>query len=124
MIADPTPGEHRTDSDDIAWWLPILGRTATWLAHLLARHARHQAETVWDTDTLARVLGLSGNQMKLWASLDRVDQFGAARFLTDDTCTIRLWLPGSASVTSTGSPTSSPPPTATASVNLAWDPRV
>jgi hypothetical protein len=50
VIADDTPGPHRTDSDDICWWLPIIGPTATVLAHLFARHAA-QAETCWPTDT-------------------------------------------------------------------------
>ncbi len=93
VVADPTPGPHRTDSDDVLWWLPILGPTATWLAYLLARHAAHQPDTCWDTATLARTLGLAGSESKLWASLDRLDRFGIARFVATDTLSLRLWLP-------------------------------
>jgi len=58
VIADATPGPHRTDSDDICWWLPVIGPTATVLAYLFARHAKPEA--CWPTDTLARMTGLAG----------------------------------------------------------------
>lgn len=35
MCADTTPGVHRTDSDEILWWLPVIGPTATVLAQTL-----------------------------------------------------------------------------------------
>jgi hypothetical protein len=93
VVADPTPGPHRTDSDEVLWWLPILVPTATWLAYLLARHAACQPDICWDTATLARTLGLAGSESKLWASLERLDRFGVARFVATDTLTLRLWLP-------------------------------
>jgi hypothetical protein len=45
---DTTPGAHRTDSDDIFWWLPIIGPTATVLAYTLTRHTARTG-TAWDT---------------------------------------------------------------------------
>jgi hypothetical protein len=93
VIADTTPGPHRTDSDDIAWWLPILGPTSSWLAFLLARHATIEAQHCWETDLLARTVGLAGNQSKLWASLDRLDRFAAGHFQATDVLTVRLRLP-------------------------------
>ena len=93
VIGDPTPGPHRTDSDDIGWWLPILGPTSSWLAYLLARHATTEPDTCWDIATLAHMLGLVGNQSKLWASFERLQMFGAAQFLATDVLTLRLWLP-------------------------------
>ena len=93
VIADPTPGPHRTDSDDIVWWLPILGPTASWLAFLLARHATVEAQHCWETELLARTVGLAGNQSKLWVSLDRLDRFGVGRFHATDVLSVRLWLP-------------------------------
>ena len=92
VSADPTPGEHRTDSDDAFWWLPVLGPTATWLAFLLARHAAY-GDTCWATDTLARTVGLAGNRSKLWAALERLDTFGVAHFHATDVITIRINLP-------------------------------
>jgi hypothetical protein len=92
VIADPTPGPHRTDSDDFLWWLPILGPTASILAFVFARHAA-RTESCWPTEDLARVVGLAGNRSKLWVSLDRLHRFGVATFVSTDTLTIRLWLP-------------------------------
>jgi hypothetical protein len=42
---------------------------------------------------LARMIGLAGNRSKLWVSLERLDRFHVARFVSTDTLTIRLWLP-------------------------------
>jgi hypothetical protein len=92
VIADPTPGAHRTDTDEILWWLPIIGPTATALAFLFARHAGH-GETCWPTDDLARMVGLAGNRSKLWVSLERLHRFHVTTFVSTDTLTVRLWLP-------------------------------
>ena len=92
VCADTTPGAHRTDSDDIYWWLPIIGPTATVLAQTLARHTPNGGMT-WDTASLARRIGLAGNRSKLWDSLNRLDRFGVAHFHATDVLTIRLWLP-------------------------------
>jgi hypothetical protein len=92
VIADHTPGPHRTDSDDLWWWLPIIGPTASALAYLFARHAA-TAEASWPTDDLARMVGLAGNRSRLWLSLDRLHRFRVATFVSTDTLTIRLWLP-------------------------------
>ena len=91
VIADHAPGVHRTDSDDIWWWLPVIGPTASVLAFTLARHAGY-AETCWGIDTLAHTIGLAGNRSKLWASLERLCQFRAARFVATDVMMIRLNL--------------------------------
>jgi hypothetical protein len=92
VIADHTSGPHRTDSDDILWWLPVIGPTASALAFIFARHTA-QAESCWPTDDLARMVGLAGNRSKLWVSLDRLHRFGVTTFVSTDTLTVRLWLP-------------------------------
>lgn len=89
---DTTPGVHRTDSDDIFWWLPIIGPTATVLAHTLARQSP-AGGVRWNTTDLAQRVGLAGNRSKLWVSLNRLDQFGVAHFHATDVVTIRAWLP-------------------------------
>ena len=93
VSADHTPGPHRTDSDDLLWWLPILGPTASWLAFLLARHATHHDHTRWSVDTLTRAVGLGANQAKLWGSVERLDRFGVGCVHSTETLTVRLWLP-------------------------------
>ena len=105
VIADHCDGPHRTDSDDIWWWLPVLGPTATVLAYLLARHAAYN-ETCWDTAVLARSVGLAGNRCKLWASLERLSQFHVLTFVATDVVTIRLNLPTPVSYTHLTLPTS------------------
>ena len=92
VCLDTTPGPHRTDSDDVGWWLPLIGPTASVLAYVLARHTARTG-TVWDTEPLARRIGLAGNRSKLWLSLDRLDRFGVAHFHATDVLTIRTHLP-------------------------------
>jgi hypothetical protein len=92
VIADHTPGAHHTDSDDLCWWLPIIGPTCSALAFLFARHAA-ESDCSWPTDTLAGIVGLAGNRSKLWVSLERLHRFHVATFVSTDTLTIRLWLP-------------------------------
>jgi hypothetical protein len=92
VIADHTPGPHRTDSDDIFWWLPVIGPTASALAFIFARHT-HGAESCWPTEDLARMVGLAANRSKLWVTLERLHRFGVTTFVSTDTLTVRLWLP-------------------------------
>ena len=92
VIADRTPGFHPTCSAEVGWWLPIIGPTSTVLAVTLA-HSAADREAVWDTMMLARTIGLGGSRSRLWASLDRLEQFGCARFEAADILTIRLQLP-------------------------------
>jgi hypothetical protein len=92
VIGDPTPGPHRTDSDELLWWLPIVGPTACALAFVFARHAS-RGETCWLTDDLAHMVGLAGNRSKLWVTLERLHRFHVTTFVSTDTLTVRLWLP-------------------------------
>jgi hypothetical protein len=92
VIADHTPGPHRTGSDDITWWLPIIGPTASVVAHRFARTTA-QGPACWAVEELARIVGLGGSRSSLWHSLDRLHRFGIATFVSTDTLTIRLWLP-------------------------------
>ncbi len=92
VCLDTTPGVHRTDSDEIGWWLPVIGPTATILAYTFARQTA-PAGSIWDTSELAQRVGLAGNRSRLWASLDRLEMFGLARFHATDILTIRTQLP-------------------------------
>jgi hypothetical protein len=92
VCADTTPGVHRLDSEDAIWWLPVLGPTAIILGATLAHYTPGEGAR-WDTTELAQRIGLAGNRSKLWASLNRLDQFHVAQFHATDVLTIRLWLP-------------------------------
>lgn len=92
VTADRRPGAHVADSDDVWWWLPILGPTATVLVYNLARYARH-AEVAWPAHELARRVGLGQATARLWTSLDRLERFGAATFHSTDLLAVRLELP-------------------------------
>ena len=92
VCADTTPGVHRIDSEEAAWWLPILGPTAIVLAATLAHYTPPEG-ACWDATALAQRIGLAGNRSKLWASLNRLDQFHVAQFHATDVVTVRLWLP-------------------------------
>ena len=92
VIADHSRGAHVTDSEEIFWWLPVIGPGSAFLAFLLARHARH-ADTTWDTTELAMSIGLGGNRSTLWQRLDRLAMFGLVNFVSTDVVTIRLELP-------------------------------
>jgi hypothetical protein len=92
LVADHTPGAHRTDSTDIAWWLPIIGPTSSVLAVILAATAR-TGDTTINLTELARTIGLGHNRSKLWASLDRLAMFGVLTFAGTDVAAIRLTLP-------------------------------
>lgn len=89
VCADSTPGVHRTDSDEAAWWLPVLGPTASVVAFTLARYTPKEGAR-WDTLALAQRIGLAGNGSKLWLSLNRLEHFGTATFHVTEALTIRL----------------------------------
>ncbi|MGE0307162.1 MAG: hypothetical protein AB7Q27_15545 [Acidimicrobiia bacterium] len=92
VCADTTAGAHPTGSDQIEWWLPVIGPSCTVLAQLLARNTPTGGAT-WDTVDLARRIGFAGSQSRLWRTLNRLDLFGVAHFHATDVLTIRLWLP-------------------------------
>ena len=92
VIADHTPGEHATDSDDFWWWLPVLGPSSSLLAFLLSRHANH-GDRRWDIAELAATIGLAGSTGTLWRTLERLNMFGVLTFVSTDVATIRLQLP-------------------------------
>ena len=90
--ADTAPGAHRIASGEAAWWLPRPGPTAIVLAATLVHYTPPEG-ACWDATALAQRIGLAGNRSKLWASLNRLDQFHVAQFHATDVVTVRLWLP-------------------------------
>ena len=92
VCRDTTPGLHRTDSDAIAWWLPVIGPSSAVLAHLFARHTPPAGAT-WHTESLAKRIGLAGRRRTLWCTLDRLAMFRVVTFHATDVLTIRTQLP-------------------------------
>lgn len=92
VVADHTPGQHAADSDEIEWWLPVLGPAAAVLIHALAGSARHE-DHAWETVDLARRIGLAGRRNALWTSLERLHHFRCVTFVAVDVLTVRLELP-------------------------------
>ena len=92
VVADHRPGPHPTDSDQIEWWLPVLGPTSAALARILARSVA-DSDAEWDTANLARRVGLGASCSRLWASLERLHMFHVLTFISTDVVTIRLQLP-------------------------------
>jgi hypothetical protein len=110
VIANHDPGPHVTDSDDIQWWWPCLGPSASSAAQLLARHSRH-GDVRWPIIDLAHRIGLGALCSKMWATLDRLEGFGLLSFISTmsppSVSTCRCSPPASCST----SPRTSPPPT-------------
>jgi hypothetical protein len=75
-------------SDDmLLWWTPILGPSATLMAHQLALLLRTGASHTFTESDLAQTFGLSSS--RLHATLERLHRFGVAR---SHGCTISLRL--------------------------------
>lgn len=91
VVADHTPGIHRTATLEAMWWLPILGPTATWLAVILAAGAEAGRDEPWPTGELADRLGLKDSL--LWRAVDRLHRYGVLTFPSTDVATVRLELP-------------------------------
>lgn len=90
---DPTPGPHRTDSlETICWWTPFLGPTATIAATHLCQHAQSKPHVPIDVNDLRTMLGLGDLGGRVWRALDRLEQFGAIKFHSTDTITVRTYL--------------------------------
>ncbi len=92
VIADHSPGPHVTDSDDIQWWWPVLGPSASCLATLISRHSRC-GDITWPAAVLAQRIGIGGLCSKLWATLDRLEGFGLLTFVSTDVAAVRVNLP-------------------------------
>jgi hypothetical protein len=92
-VIERHPESHATASNDtLVWWTPILGPTATLLAHRLAGHVARGAEVRFSLIDLARTLGLGGSLTKVRSALTRLERFGV--ITTDgDAVFVRVALP-------------------------------
>jgi hypothetical protein len=111
VCLDTTPGAHRTDSDEIGWWLPIIGPTATILAYTFARHTEPSG-TIWETSHSPA--SASPATAPALGKPRPTRTFGLAQFHATDILTVRTMLPGTHRTPARPAPqTTSPPATRT-----------
>lgn len=86
VVVDLTPADIDTsDPSQLVAWLPTLGPSCTWLAHILTSDNR-----TWNLDDLAATLGLTIG--RTWAALDRLARFHCAWFPSTDTVVVHRHL--------------------------------
>ncbi len=86
LATSADPDAIAVDSDDfLVWWLPVLGPTATILAHRLARYASIYGPVDWATDELTRTIGLVDRADRLHAAVVRLERFLLAAASPDHT---------------------------------------
>lgn len=89
-----SPGEHSTRSlDDMLWWTPTLGPTATLAAVQLSNHAATNPATPIDAADLRSMLGLGNVADRFWRTIDRLEMFHVITWQSTDVVTIRTHLP-------------------------------
>jgi len=95
LVIDPSETAELslvTDSDDLLMFCtPVLGPTATLLAHRLARMAHPTDAVAWRVGDLAGSLGVS--ETKLFQALNRLERYGVAKWVGVDTVMLRTRLP-------------------------------
>ena len=73
----------------LLWWTPILGPTATLMAHQLGRLTRDGRPHTFARGELGQTFGLGASSGRLDRALERLCHFGVAR-LDTDTLAVRL----------------------------------
>ena len=90
--------EHHPDStptasaDSLVWWTPILGPTATLMAHRFATLTARGDRVSITMGDLARTFGLGESNARLRAVLGRLERFGVIS-VSGTQIAVRLWLP-------------------------------
>jgi hypothetical protein len=92
-IVESHPESHPTSSNDtLVWWSPILGPTATLMAHRFAGYVAHGDQMQFTLADLARTFGMGQSMGRVRASFQRLERFGIIS-LHDQTLFVRTALP-------------------------------
>ncbi|MCU0310710.1 MAG: hypothetical protein MUE36_07185 [Acidimicrobiales bacterium] len=75
-LIENDPRSHPTASGEtLLWWTPVLGPTATLMAHRFATVLAHQPRLQITTDDLARTFGMGNSNGRVRATLARLERF-------------------------------------------------
>ena len=86
------PASRPTASQETLWfWTPILGPTATLMAHRLAGLVSSGETHTFTVGALARTFGLGTSTSRVQATLDRLQRFGVI-VVNGDTIAVRIAL--------------------------------
>ncbi len=92
-VIEEHPDSHRTDSTEtLAWWTPVLGPTATLMAHRFAGYVAHGGQVSFTVPDLARTFGMGDSHARVRSALQRLDRFHVVN-VHDHTVFVRLALP-------------------------------
>lgn len=92
-IVESHPESHSTSSNEtLVWWSPILGPTATLMAHRFAGYVAHGDQVKFTLGDLARTFGMGQSMGRVRASFQRLERFGIITVL-DQTVFVRTALP-------------------------------
>ncbi len=92
-IVENHPDSTPTASPDtLVWWTPILGPTATLMAHRFATLTAGGDRVSITMADLARTFGLGESNARLRAALGRLERFGVIS-VAGTQIAVRLWLP-------------------------------
>jgi len=93
QLVESHPESHPTASTDtLVWWTPILGPTATLLAHRFAGYVARGDQVEFSLSDLSRTLGMGRSLTRIRAALMRLERFRVIS-VNDDTVFVRIALP-------------------------------
>ncbi len=92
-VVEADPRSHPTSSSDtLVWWTPILGPSATLLAHRFAGYAARGGQQEFTLGDIARTLGMGQSTSRVRSTIDRLARFGVVNVF-GQTVHVRLALP-------------------------------
>jgi hypothetical protein len=92
-VVETHPESHPTSSSEtLVWWTPILGPTATLMAHRFAGYVGRGNDRQFTFGDLARTLGMGNSTSRVRASLERLERFGIIS-VAGETVSVRVALP-------------------------------
>jgi hypothetical protein len=78
-LVESDPRSHRTAaSETLLWWTPVLGPTATLMAHRFATVLAHQPRLQITSDDLARTFGMGNSNGRVRTTIARLERFDVA----------------------------------------------
>jgi len=92
-LVETHPESHPTATNEtLVWWTPMLGPTATLMAHRLAGYLVHNEQVQFTLGDLARTFGMGQSLTRVRTGLARLERFGITRS-HGDTVYLRTALP-------------------------------